>query len=123
MADYTADVEARLSRDAGVLSRAWVRVQTSDIRAALGEIRRRGPHPDDLGIPRDAAGLSARCAELRDRLVAQGKRAEAAEAKLAQARADILAIEDRLSTAHGIADELQAEVERLEAALRTEEDR
>lgn len=87
MTDWTDEVKARLEVDADEMVKefrsAGSKRQGADIRAALGEIERRGPHPDDLGIPRDAAGLSARCAELRDRLVTQGKRAEAAEAKLA----------------------------------------
>lgn len=37
--------------------------------------------PDDLGVIRDARALSARCGELRDRLVRHGQRAEAAEAR------------------------------------------
>ena len=87
--DWTDEAKARLEADISgepfdgvyLLTR-----QRADIRAALEEIERRGlQYPDDLGISRDAAGLSARCAELRDRLVAQGKRAEAAEARLAEA--------------------------------------
>ena len=84
----------------------------ADIRAALEEIERRGlQYPDDLGISRDAAGLSARCAELRDRLVAQGKRAEAAEAEV-----ELLKRERDAALVHG-PEELITELERLRAAL------
>lgn len=58
------------------------------------EIERRGlRYPDDLGIAQDAVGLSARCAELRDRLLRQGERAEAAEAEVERLRAGITAMD------------------------------
>lgn len=92
------DIEARLEREEARLRfkaanlrkrHTWSLMAeqeltvADDIRSALEEIERRGlQYPDDLGVSRDAAGLSARCAELRDRLVAQGKRAEAAEQRV-----------------------------------------
>lgn len=100
-------------------------VVADDIRAALGEIGRRGlQYPDDLGISRDAAGLSARCAELRDRLVAQGKRAEAAEADRDEWRETAArrmlgrrAAEAELAEALASETALEAEVKRLRADL------
>ena len=90
--DWSDEVKARLDEDifaAGDATGALAEAYADDIRAALEEIERRGlQYPDDLGISRDAAGLSARCAELRDRLVAQGKRAEAAEAEVERLRAE-----------------------------------
>ena len=120
------DIEARLEREEARLRfkaanlrkrHTWSLMAeqeltvADDIRSALEEIERRGlQYPDDLGVSRDAAGLSARCAELRDRLVAQGKRAEAAEAVLDIASREI----DRLTKK---AESAEAEVERLKGLL------
>ena len=117
--DWSDEVKARLEEDiyaAGNATGALAQVYAADIRAALGEIERRGlQYPDDLGVSRDAAGLSARCAELRDRLVAQGKRAEAAEAKLTEAGMGHALPDQQCSAIEHKA--LRAEVERLRAAL------
>lgn len=84
MSDWSDEARARTEDFLRVRGGTIPAQAEADIRAALEEIERRGlQYPDDLGISRDATSLSARCAELRDRLVAQGKRAEAAEAKLA----------------------------------------
>lgn len=82
---FAADIRAALERVADLEDQVdyWMGKELA-LRQRVEEMERGRVAPDDLGVMRDASGLSERCHELVRRLLKQSQRAEAAEAKLAR---------------------------------------